>query len=162
MAEKKRHTTATRGATRTRKATTLSAALLQQAAAPPSKTTASDEPQNTVTNAEMAVAGETPERLASVALKEEMRSLREQLASKTAEYRLLIGNKPAGESKTVARVLELLSEPSGATKGRLADETGAKKGYIDALLGRILPSRGYVVSSSQVDGTRVRFIAFHR
>jgi hypothetical protein len=88
-------------------------------------------------------------------LKEEIRSLRSQLAEKTSEYRALEGRREGGESGVVKKVVSLLSQEGGATKARLIAETGARKGYIDALLNRILPARGYEVSSLQIVGERM-------
>lgn len=89
-------------------------------------------------------------------LKAEIGVLRHQLAEKTAEYRVQLGDAGRAESQVVRRVLELLSQPDGATKTALIGDTGAKRGYIDALLNRILPARGHVVQSFPVEGARTR------
>ena len=89
-------------------------------------------------------------------LGEEIKALRKQLAEKTAAHRLLSGKESGEGSKTVAQVIAMLSASAGASKAQLIAETGAKKGYVDALLNRILPSRGYVVTSVPVDGARAR------
>jgi len=86
----------------------------------------------------------------------EIRLLRAQLAEKTAAHRLLRGGNQTRESGTVAKVLALLSMPDGVPKARLIAETGAKKGYVDALLNRILPARGYELHSFPFAGSRTR------
>jgi hypothetical protein len=89
-------------------------------------------------------------------LRHQIKSLRKQLAEKVAEYQNVAGKEPRSDTKTVAMVLQLLGRPEGTTKVDLVKETGAKKGYIDALLSRILPSRGYMITSLSVEGTRTK------
>jgi hypothetical protein len=101
-------------------------------------------------------SGPISPQLTRDALKGEIRALRHQLAQKTADYRALLGDAGRSESQVVQRVLELLRKPDGATKATLIAETGAKKGYIDALLNRILPARGHALHSNPVDGARAR------
>ena len=88
-------------------------------------------------------------------LEREIREQREALSRKMAELRSLKG--PAGgESDVVRRVVELLSRAEGATKAQVIEETGAKKGYVDALLNRILPEKGYTITATTVSGERTK------
>lgn len=103
-----------------------------------------------------AIATKPVELEPAAVLKHEIQILRKQLADKTAAYRSLAGQNLKGETKTVTHVLSLLGRPEGVTKATLVSETGAKKGYIDALLSRILPSRGYGIESLSVDGARTK------
>jgi hypothetical protein len=88
-------------------------------------------------------------------LKEEIARLRKLLAEKTAEYRGIAGNTKQ-ESATVERVLALLGNAEGISKADLVAKTGAKKGYVDALLSRILPARGYLIDSIASADSRAR------
>ncbi|HYN81281.1 MAG TPA: hypothetical protein VES88_07250 [Gemmatimonadaceae bacterium] len=153
MVEKKKKTRPTRGATRALKAAQLAEVLPQKTLSPTALVSA-QLMQDSVTTDAAELSDSTTEPTPAAVLKQEIRTLRKQLAAKTATYRSLVGQSLRGESKTVVQVLALLAESDGATKSRLITETGAKKGYIDALLSRILPSRGYVISSIAVDGTR--------
>lgn len=153
MVEKKKRTRPTRGATRALKAARLVAVLPQETPSLVAPVGAQST-HGAVTQRNFAAELSEAEPTPAAALKEEIRILRKQLAEKTAAYRSLVGQGLRSESKTVVQVLALLAEPDGATKSRLVTETGAKKGYVDALLSRILPSRGYVISSIAVDGTR--------
>jgi hypothetical protein len=80
-------------------------------------------------------------------LRREIAELRQTLAAKIAELRSLEGPRQGGESVTLRRVVGQLRRPDGATKAQLVEETGAKPGYIDALLSRILAEKGYTVVS---------------
>jgi hypothetical protein len=80
-------------------------------------------------------------------------TLRAAMNAKIAELRAIDGSAKKTGSDTVNRVVALLAG-SGATKSELVAKTGAKKGYVDALLGRILPSRGYRIIASRADGAR--------
>jgi hypothetical protein len=147
----------TRGATVELKAARLSGILDTVSPPPitPDETLdddSSSEPAATVTESSAAGGAASPRD----ALNDEIRALRKQLAEKTAAYHLLTGGGREVGSQTVAKVVAMLSEPAGATKSRLMAETGARKGYIDALLNRILPGRGHTISSFPVDGARVR------
>jgi hypothetical protein len=88
-------------------------------------------------------------------LVKEIAGLREGLSRKMAELRALQG-QTGGESDVVLRVVELLSRPEGATKAQLVEQAGAKKGYVDALLNRILPERGYTITGATVSGERTK------
>ena len=88
-------------------------------------------------------------------LARQIREQREVLSRKVAELRALKG-ETGGESDVVRRVVELLSRPDGATKAQLIEGTGAKKGYVDALLNRILPQKGYTVTASTASGGRIK------
>ena len=68
----------------------------------------------------------------------------------------MAGQEPDGVSDTVRKVLELLGREEGATKAQLVQATGAKEAYVAALLNRILPSKGYSVSSTVLQGAKVK------
>ena len=110
---------------------------------------AQDSPNEPVRQT-LSDSGPRPER--SI-LASEIESLRKALNSKLAELRAIDGPGRKVGSGTVERVLTLLLG-AGATKSQLVTETGAKKGYVDALLGRILPDRGYVITSDRSEGSR--------
>ena len=150
MAEKKNSKRSSRAEERASKASAIVATLPQ---ADPSLTTTSNEIALPV-----AIEDEQsdPAITSHLVLKEGLRVLRQQLAEKTAQYRESVGKKPSGKSETVSKVLAMLEEGEGATKERLIAKSGAKKGYIDALLSRILPSRGYLITSNFVEGTRAK------
>jgi hypothetical protein len=88
-------------------------------------------------------------------LAKEIKEHREALSRKMAELRALKGAS-GGESDVVRRVVELLSRSEGATKAQVVEETGAKKGYVDALLSRILPDKGYTIAATTVSGERTK------
>lgn len=92
---------------------------------------------------------------AAARLTQEIKELRQAVSNKAAELRALRG-QAGGESEIVRRVLELLSRTEGATKVQVVEETGAKKGYVDALLSRILPEKGYVITATAVSGQRAK------
>jgi hypothetical protein len=150
MTEQKKRTRLSRGATRTLKANKIVEALPQKVAVPES-----EERSEPLQGQRTIVATVTEPEPAAV-LKHEIQVLRKQLAEKTAAYRSLAGQNLKGETKTVTHLLSLLGRPEGATKATLVSETGAKKGYIDALLSRILPSRGYVIDSFSTEGARTK------
>jgi hypothetical protein len=116
--------------------------------------TASSEGPDTET------AGPEPEVSRRTQLQREIGTLRRQLAEKSAELRELEGRTGLSETPTVAKVLRLLTSPDGATKEELIRETGAKKGYIDALLSRILGQKGYLIRAKSVAGrsTKTYFV----
>lgn len=89
-------------------------------------------------------------------LRQEIIALRATLANKAAELRALGGNGPDGQSDTVRKLVELLKREEGATKAQLVEVTGAKKAYVEALLNRILPSKGYLISSAVLEGAKVK------
>jgi len=89
-------------------------------------------------------------------LKAEILALRKTLAEKTAQFRSLGGSLGGGETDTVRKVLELLRRKDGATKLELGEATGAKKGYVDALLNRILPGKGHQIEGQPREGGRVK------
>jgi hypothetical protein len=150
----------TRGATVALKATRIAETLRQAQETPaPTESIASGDDDDSAITEQVAVDSETPTADCVVTpsiLKAEIQQLRRQLLEKTTAYRSLVGNSPERESKVVAAVVAMLSETSGATKTALVEKTGAKKGYIDALLNRILPARGIEISSAPIDGGRVR------
>lgn len=86
---------------------------------------------------------------AAARLMQEIKVLRQAVSRKTAELRALKGQS-GGDSEVVRRVVELLSRAGGATKVQVVEQTGAKKGYVDALLSRILPEKGYVITATTV------------
>jgi hypothetical protein len=86
---------------------------------------------------------------------QEIKEQREELSRKVAELRTLKG-QASGESDIVRRVIELLSRTAGATKAEVIEQTGAKKGYVDALLNRILPEKGYTITATTVTGERTK------
>jgi hypothetical protein len=88
-------------------------------------------------------------------LAKEIKEYREALSRKMAELRTLKG-QTSGESDVVRRVVGLLSRTEGATKAQIIEETGAKKGYVDALLNRILPEKGYTMTAITVSGERTK------
>lgn len=89
-------------------------------------------------------------------LKQEIVELRATIARKGAELRALGGEASVAQSDTVRKVLELLAREEGATKGQLVEATGAKEAYIAALLNRILPGKGYSISSAVLEGAKVK------
>lgn len=89
------------------------------------------------------------------ALRVEITELRKALTEKLARLSDL-GGQMGGESATVMRVLEMMRGSKGATKQELVEETGAKKGYIDALVNRILPAKGYILEGKPREGDRVK------
>lgn len=89
-------------------------------------------------------------------IRAEIRELRAALAHKTLELRALGGQEPGGVSDTVQKVLELLRREEGATKAQLVEATGAKEAYVAALLNRILPNKGYSISSTVLQGAKVK------
>ena len=90
------------------------------------------------------------------ALRDEITALRAALNEKLAKWRAMGGSMTSTESPTVRQVLDLLRRPEGATKQELVEATGAKKGYVDALLSRILPEKGYQVAGEVREGGRVK------
>lgn len=89
-------------------------------------------------------------------LRAEITELRTTLSKKTAELRALAGEKSDGLSDTVRKVLELLEREEGATKVQLVEATGAKEAYVAALLNRILPNKGYSITSTVLQGAKVK------
>lgn len=104
---------------------------------------------------EIAEAGEGDQGSEATRLRQEIVELRAALAHKTAKLHAL-EPQMAGQSDTVRRVLELLGREEGATKAQLVEATGAKKAYVEALLNRILPSKGYSISSAALEGAKVK------
>jgi hypothetical protein len=153
MADQKKRARPSRKATRELKATKIAKALPKTnlvVGAQESDETA--QAQNTASSARIEPSEPDPVAI----LKQQIKALKKQLAEKTAAYHLIVGQQPKSDTKTVANVLELLAKPDGATKADLVTGTGAKKGYVDALLSRILPSKGYVITSFSVDGARTK------
>jgi hypothetical protein len=111
------------------------------------------EPAAVGSTAPPAVEKASGDESARADLRSEIGAIRKQLDTKLAALRTLGGPKKKGGSETVDRVLSLLLGP-GATKSVLVAETGAKKGYIDALLSRILPARGHSILSTRAEGAR--------
>lgn len=89
-------------------------------------------------------------------LRGDVAKLRATLAQKMAELRSLGGEARNDLSDTVRKVVELLGRAEGATKAQLVEATGAKEAYIAALLNRILPSKGYLISSVLPEGAKVK------
>ena len=89
-------------------------------------------------------------------IRAEIAELRTVLAQKTAELRSLAGAESGGLSDTVRKVLELLGREEGATKTQLVEATEAQEAYVAALLNRILPSKGYSVTSTVLPGAKVK------
>ena len=87
-------------------------------------------------------------------LRGEIAELRATLAQRIAELRALGGEESGRPSDTVRKVLELLEREEGATKAQLVEATGAKEAYVAALLNRILPSKGYSISSNVLPGAK--------
>ena len=124
----------------------------------PSETPLSPTPETKTGSAEPPIA--RPAVVAAKddprnALRSEIRTLRKLVQDKSAQLRSLDGGaKTGGASVVVTKAVALLLRQEGATKDVLVSETGAKKGYVDALLNRILPERGYSITATPIEGSR--------
>ena len=161
MSARARRKQSSRADTRALKASRLTAVLGEAAASSISSAITDEEVSGIQTdashgNTEAKPAVDIdPEAIKLAALKSELQTLRRQLDERSKEYRSLTGKAPRA-SQTVAKVIALLSDPGGVTKLQLAEQTGAKRGYVDALLNRILPARGHIISSEPLNTGRGR------
>jgi hypothetical protein len=93
---------------------------------------------------------------AVLTLRAEIAALRRTLTAKIEQLRAMQGHTGATETATVSRTLSLLRRPGGVSKEELIRETGAKKGYVDALLGRILSAKGHRIVANQIENSRAK------
>ena len=135
----------------------MAATKKQPKAVAPQPDQARKQPSKTTRNAKAVSKASSPE---VESLKAEILALRKTLAEKTALFRSLGGSLVGGETDTVRKILELLRRTQGATKRELVEATGAKKGYVDALLNRILPGKGYEIEGQPREGGRVKAYRF--
>lgn len=80
----------------------------------------------------------------------------EFVAERKAELKTLAKGPraPREPSERIQKVLELLRREEGATKSQIAEGTGAAKGYVAALISRILPEKGFTLTAEAQENSR--------